>query len=538
MSPSRRDFLKTGAVAAAALAGPRILSASDHFGPLDERPGMLVATPNAEPIVIELAAEALTAAKAAGASFADVRIGRYRRQSVNTRERQITGVSDAESYGLGVRALVNGSWGFAATSTMSVEGVVKAAREAARLAKAARTVQKRPVELAPTPVVKGTWMTPIARDPLEVAIEDKVALLFAANEAALKVPGVRFVNTGLQLLREIKTYVNSEGTETTQTFIRVGPSFTCTATGKGGVQSYSEELAPRASGWEYITSLDMPGNAAKWGALAVEKVGAKTVEPGRYDLILDPTNLWLTIHESIGHPTELDRAMGYEANYAGTSFVAPPEKQIGKLKYGTDLMNIQADRTQKDSLALVAWDDEGVAADKWLVIEKGMFKDYQTTREQAAWIAPLTGVKKSHGCSFADSWDSVQFQRMPNISLLPGTRDIGLNDIVSGTDRGILIKNRGSWSIDHQRYNFQFSGQVFYEIKGGKIVGMLKDVAYQANTPVFWNSMDMIGGQKSYWLGGSFGDGKGEPSQSNSVSHGCVPARFKNVNIINTGRGE
>jgi TldD protein len=201
-------------------------------------------------------------------------------------------------------------------------------------------------------------------------------------------------------------------------------------------------------------------------------------------------------------------------------------------------MNIQADRTQPQSLALVAWDDEGVAADTWLIIEKGMFKDYQTTREQAAWIAPLTGVKKSHGCSFADSWESVQFQRMPNISLMPGTRDTSLNDIIAATDRGIVIKNRGSWSIDHQRYNFQFSGQLYYEVKGGKIVGMLKDVAYQANTPVFWNAMDMIGGKSSYWLGGSFGDGKGEPSQSNSVSHGCVPARFRNVNIVNTGRGE
>jgi len=538
MSPSRRDFLKTGAAAAAVLAGPRLLSASDSSGLLTAVPLSLVATPTAEPYVLELTAEALQAAKAAGASYADVRVGRYRRQSINTRERQITGVADSESYGLGVRALVNGSWGFAATSVMTTDGVVKAAREAARIATAARTVQKRPVELAPTPSVKGTWMTPVTRDPLEVPIEDKVALLFAANEAALKTKGVRFVTSGMQLLREIKTYVNSEGTETTQTFIRVGPSFSATATGPGGFQSYSEELAPRSAGWEYIQSLDMPGNAAQWASLAVEKVGAKTVEPGRYDLILDPTNLWLTIHESIGHPTELDRAMGYEANYAGTSFVAPPEKHIGKLKYGTELMNVQADRTQPQSLAWVAWDDEGVAADKWMIIEKGMFKDYQTTREQAAWISNLTGVKKSHGCSFADSWDSVQFQRMPNISLMPGTRDIGLDDIVAATDRGIVIKNRGSWSIDHQRYNFQFSGQVFYEVKGGKITGMLKDVAYQANTPVFWNAMDMIGGQKSYWLGGSFGDGKGEPSQSNSVSHGCVPARFRNVNIVNTGRGE
>ena len=282
----------------------------------------------------------------------------------------------------------------------------------------------------------------------------------------------------------------------------------------------------------------MPGNAARWATLAVEKLGAKSVEPGRYDLILEPTNLWLTIHESIGHPTELDRAMGYEANYAGTSFVAPPEKQIGKLKYGTELMNVTGDRTEEGSLTRVAWDDEGVAADRWSIVEKGIFKDYQTTREQATWIAPLTGIKRSHGCSFASSWDNVQFQRMPNISLQPGERDIGLDDIIAATDRGIVVKNRGSWSIDHQRYNFQFSGQAFYEVRGGKIVGMLKDVAYQANTPSFWNSMDMIGGKRSYWLGGTFSDGKGEPPQGNSVSHGCPPARFRGVTIVSTGRGE
>ena len=181
-------------------------------------------------------------------------------------------------------------------------------------------------------------------------------------------------------------------------------------------------MAPRGLGWEYVESLNLPGNAERWASLADEKLTAKPVAPGRYDLILDPTNLWLTIHESIGHPTELDRAMGYEANYAGTSFVAPPENFIGKFKYGPEFMNIQADRTQEGSLSRVAWDDEGVPADKWLIIEKGIFKDYQTTREQAAWIAGLTGVRRSHGTSFADSWSSVQFQRMPNISLMPGRR--------------------------------------------------------------------------------------------------------------------
>jgi TldD protein len=524
---NRRDFLKAGAVAAAAIAAPKILLAKPN-GRNPER--------WAEPLADELMTEALNAAKSAGATYADVRIGRYRRQSIATRERQIQGVQDGESYGMGIRTIVNGAWGFAATSNMTKEGVAKAAREAARLSRAARSVQKRPIELAPTPVVKGTWSTPVKIDPLEVSLEEKVNYLFAANEAALKVAGIRFVNTSVQLLREIKMYANTEGTETTQTFIRVGPNFSATAVGNGGFQAYSEELAPRGEGWEYITGLNMPGNAAAWADLAVQKLGARSVEPGRYDLILDPKNLWLTIHESIGHPTELDRAMGYEANYAGTSFVAPPEKHIGKLKYGTEIMNIQGDRTQEGSLARVGWDDEGVAADKWLIIEKGMFKDYQTTREQSAWISKLTGVNKSHGCSFADSWESVQFQRMPNISLMPAEKDVSMNDIVAATDRGIIVQNRGSWSIDHQRYNFQFSGQAYWEVRGGKITGMLKDVAYQANTPQFWNSMDMIGGKSTYWLGGSFGDGKGQPSQSNSVSHGCPPARFRNVNIVNTGR--
>jgi TldD protein len=384
--------------------------------------------------------------------------------------------------------------------------------------------------------VKGTWITPARRDPLEVPLEDKVALLLATNEAALKAKNVRFVSSRITTVREFKTLLTSEGTNVTQTIIRVAPAFSATAIGSGDFQSYQEELAPRGQGWEYVESLDMRGNAERWASIAAEKLTAKSVEPGQYDLILDPTNLWLTIHESIGHPTELDRAVGEEANYAGTSFVAPPEKVIGRLRYGPPIMNVQADRTQEGSLSRIAWDDEGVPADQWLIVEKGVFKDYQTTREQVARIRKLTGVSRSHGCSFAESWNAVQFQRMPNISLLPGDRDTSLDDIVSTTDRGIVIKQSGSWSIDHQRFNFQFSGQAFYEVQKGKIVGMLRDVAYQSNTPVFWNSMDMLGGKSSYWLGGALNDGKGEPSQSSPVSHGCVPARFRNVTILNTGR--
>jgi TldD protein len=525
--PSRRHFIGATAATAAALASGRLDLHSAAQTP---------AAPSADPLVLELAGEALNVARSGGASYADARIGRYRRQVLHTRERRVSGVRDDESYGIGIRVLLKGCWGFAATSTLTRAGVQAAAREALTLSRAASTVQRRPVELAPSAPVVGTWMTPVQRDPVEVPLEEKIALLLRANEAALKVKNVRFVSTSLQLLREVKTLVTSEGTNITQTFFRVGPSFSATATATGDFQTYEEELAPRGQGWEYIESLDMPGNAERWASIAEEKLSAKSVDAGQYDVILEPTNLWLTIHESIGHPTELDRAVGQEANYAGTSFVAPPEKTIGKLKYGPAFMNVQADRTQPNSLSRVAWDDEGVPADQWLVIDKGIFKDYQTTREQAKWIEHLTGVGRSHGCSFAESWNAVQFQRMPNISLLPGDNDITVDDIVRATDRGILIRNRGSWSIDNQRYNFQFSGQSYHEIRNGKIVGMLRDVAYQSNTPIFWNSMDMIGGKSSYWLGGAFNDGKGEPSQINSVSHGCPPCRFRNVTILNTGR--
>lgn len=528
MSPNRRDFVKAGVAAAAAtIAGPRIVTAS---------PPRIVRVGQGEPVAEALALQAIDVARSAGAQYADARVGRYRRQSLSTRERQITGVSDAETYGIGIRTLVDGAWGFAATADLSKDGVARCAREAARLSRAAKKAMRKPVELAPVSAVKGTWVTPIARDPIDVPIEEKVALLFATNEAALKVPKIRFCTSGLQLLREVKTLATTEGTLTTQTFIRSEASFSVTAADNGITESFSEELPPRSQGWEYIEALDLPGHAAEWAQVAVEKLTAKSVDAGVYDLILQPTNLWLTIHESIGHPTELDRAMGYEANFAGTSFVAPPEKMIGKLKYGPEFMNIQGDRTQEHSVGLCAWDDEGVAADSWLIIDKGIFREYQTTREQAPWVSALTGTTRSHGCSYADSWSSVQFQRMPNVSLMPNGKDVTLDDIIAATDRGVMIRNSGSWSIDHQRYNFSFSGQAYYEIRGGKVAGMLKDVAYQAVTPVFWNSMDMLGGKSSYWLGGTFGDGKGEPGQSNSISHGCPPARFRNVDIINTAR--
>jgi TldD protein len=254
------------------------------------------------------------------------------------------------------------------------------------------------------------------------------------------------------------------------------------------------------------------------------------VEPGSRDLVLHPSNLWLTIHESVGHPTELDRAIGMEANYAGTSFLTPDKR--GSFKFGSDIVNLVADKTQDKALATCGFDDEGVPTKRWHLIKDGIFVDYQTTREQAH----ILGHKESHGCSYAQSWADVPFQRMPNVSLEPGKKPLTLSQLIADTEDAILIKGRGSYSIDHQRYNFQFGGQTYYEIKNGKIAGMLKDVAYQARTPDFWNSCDAICSAEEYVLGGSFNDGKGEPGQSNAVSHGCPPARFRKINILNTGK--
>ncbi len=496
--------------------------------------------PQADSAIRDLCLHALDAAKAAGAGYADVRIGRNRSQSVATRERRVTGANESETYGCGVRVLVDGAWGFAASRELTRDAVAHIARSAVAQARANRRATRRPVVLAPVdPVADGRWQSPIEVDPFKVPIEDKIDLLLRANEAALAVPGARFVNSSMAFFLQEKTYASTDDVFTVQHIYRCLPQMSVTAVDPraGDFQSRnSAEIAPMGLGYEWVTRADLIGNAPRWAEEAVQKLSAKSVEAGSYDLVLDPHHLFLTIHESIAHPTELDRVLGYEANYAGTSFAAPPEAVLGKLKYGPEFMQVQGDRAQPGSLSACGWDDDGVAPETYRLIRNGILVDYQTTRDQVEWIRPYTGRTRSHGCSYAESWADVQFQRMPNISLLPGERDLDVDDLIAATDRGIYIIGRGSYSIDQQRYNFQFGGQVFYEISGGKIVGMLKDVAYQARTTDFWNSLDLLGGPRSYTLNGSFNDGKGQPSQSNAVSHGCPPARFHSVNVINTGR--
>jgi TldD protein len=540
---SRREFVKSTSAAAAALAALSAVPSTARAAAITAAPSFPSSPVLGDPDLRDLAHVALDAARSAGATYADVRFSRNRTQSVFTREQRVQGLVDNETQGFGVRTLVNGAWGFAASRDISRDEIARVARQAALQARANSGTLVRPVVLAPvTPTPDGVWRTPIEIDPFGVPVEDKVGVLLAANAAALKAGG-RFVNSSMFFLREEKTFASTDGSYIVQTIYRTQPSMTVTAVSSdmSDFQTrQSNEIAPMGRGYEHVRDAQLVENAPRWAAEAVQKLTAKPVEVGRYDLVLHPSHLWLTIHESVAHPTELDRALGYEANYAGTSFVSPPEAMLGKLKFGSPLMNIRGDRSQPGSLSAVGWDDEGVRPESFDIVRNGIFVDYQTTREQAPFLADYYKQSgrpmRSHGCSYSQTWADVQFQRMPNVSLLPGAKEQSWEDLIAATDRGIAIMGDGSFSIDQQRYNAQFGGQLFYEVKGGKIVGMLKDVAYQMRTPEFWGSLDMIGGPKSYHLGGAFNDGKGQPSQSNAVSHGCVPSRFRNVNVINTGR--
>lgn len=540
---SRRDFLRTGSATLGALAvgtdllrAAPVLAQSRAFGGYASQPLYT------DPATRELLMEALDAARRVGASWADVRIGRNRNNSVNTREQQVTGVVESDTMGCGVRVLVDGCWGFAATQELTKVGVGSAAQEAAAIAKANRIAMDRRVTLAPAPAhPNATWRSAYTIDPFTISLDDKVGLLLRANAEALKVRNVRFVNSGLSFVKEERNYANTDGSVITQDYVRSWVTLSATASANGEVAVRGPEVVqPAGRGWEYVLEADIVGNAQKWGEEAAEKLTARSVDVGRYDLILHPSQLFLTIHESLAHPTELDRVMGYEANYAGTSFMAPPEKVLGSLRLGPPMMNLVGNRSEVGALATIGYDDDGVQPDDFHIVKDGILNDFQTTREQAPlldwWYRQNGQQPRSHGCSYAQSWADVQFQRMPNVSLQPGAEDHSWDDIIAATDRGIAMIGRSSYSIDQQRYNGQFGAQLCYEVKGGKIVGQLKDVAYQMRTPDFWNAMDMLGGRSSYEFGGTFNDGKGQPSQANAVSHGCPPVRFRNINVINTGR--
>lgn len=476
------------------------------------------------------------------ASYADIRISRHKNQHIMTREDRIQVVSNNESYGFGVRVLKGGTWGFAASHRMTKENIADITKRALAIAQANRVAQTVPVKLAPVKSYDEVWESPVKKDPFEVPVEDKIDLLLTVNAEALKVKGARFCSSSMLFLNEQKHFASTEGSYIYQNAYRSWPTFTVTAIdpSSGEFETREVSVLPMGLGYEYVEESKLVEQAPSIAEEAVKKLTAKSVEPRKRDLILHPTHLWLTIHESVGHPTELDRALGYEANYAGTSFLTMDK--LGKLKFGSGIVNFKADKTIPGGLATVGYDDEGVKTTEWYLVKDGIFIDYQTIREQVFWKeyqqarkkGGLPAVNRSYGCCYADSWSSIPFQRMPNIHLDPGKDPLTLDELIADTDDGIYIIGDSSYSIDQQRYNFQFSGQVFYEIKNGKIAGMLKDVAYQANTQEFWNSCDAICDERSWEMGGSYYDGKGQPGQVNAVSHGCSPARFRNVNVLNT----
>jgi len=494
---------------------------------------------------------ALNAATGAGATYCDVRVGRYLNQFVVTREEKVQNVVNTESTGVGIRVIANGTWGFAATSNMTSAGVAAAARQAVAIAKANSRNQTVPVHLAPTPGVgEVSWRTPITKNAMEVPIKDKVELLLGVNAAALKA-GANFVNSTLFVVNEQKYFVSTDGSYIDQDVHRLWAplNVTCIDKATGKFRSRQGLSSPVGMGYEYLDgaatgkvlgpnglisygrSYDMVEDAIAAAKQAQEKLKAPSVKPGKYDLVLDPGNMWLTIHESVGHPTELDRVLGYEANYAGTSF-ATLDKREAKFKYGSDLVTLFADKTQVGSLGAVGYDDEGVKTRRWDLIKDGTLVNYQAIRDQVH----ILGENASHGCCYADSWSSVQFQRMANVSLAPGKDKLDVAGMVKDVENGIYIVGAGSFSIDQQRYNAQFGGQLFYEIKNGKIGAMIEDVAYQMRTPEFWNSCAAICDESDYRMGGSFFDGKGQPGQVSAVSHGSSTTRFNGVNVINTAR--
>ena len=521
LSPaSRRQFLAAGS---ALLASTSVPAWAEIF---EQGPAI-------DALRAEAADTALARATALGASYADLRVNSYRRESIATRERQVQNVSRSTSYGLGLRVLVNGAWGFAATNRVEPGAARAAAEHAVGIARANARLASRRVVLAEAEKVVTTWVSAFKRDPFDVPLETKTAFLMKLNEAALMVPGVNFVSSQILFVDEQKFFASTEGSRITQRLVRTYPQFTITATDRAAGDFQTRPVVDRAQlvGYEYVENYPWLADAEKAGHEAVEKLKAKPVSPGRYDIVVDPSQLFLAIHESVGHSTELDRALGWEANMAGTSFIKPAD--AGRLRFGANIVNLVGDRTQPGGLATTGFDDEGVKAERWHLVRDGMFVDWQTTRE----LAPLVGQKRSHGCLHSDNWASVPFPRMPNVSLEPASSEVTLDDLFSGIKRGLFIVGRGSSSIDQQRYNFQFGGAVIREITNGKLGAMVRDGVYQSRTPDFWASCDGVGGGASYRLWGTSSDGKGEPGQTNAVSHGCPPARFRQVTVLNTSAG-
>jgi TldD protein len=480
-----------------------------------------------------LADAALSRAQELGAEHADFRLERIRSAEITLRDGQLDATGDDQDLGLAVRVVHDGAWGFASGIERTPEAAAQLAEQAVATAKLSRVLSSDPVRLAAEPVyADARWVSAYEINPFEVSQSDRIGRLQELSERLLAADGVDHVDARVMQVLENKFYADTAGTTTTQQRVRVFPEFEAVQVdlGSGSFSTMRTIAPPAGRGWEYLlgTGWDFEAELDELPELLAAHAKAPSVQAGKYDLVIDPSNLWLTIHESIGHATELDRVLGYEAAYAGTSFATVDK--LNTLRYGSPIMNVTGDRTAELGLASIGYDDEGVATSEFDLIRDGVLVGYQLNRQ----MAQAQGLGGSNGCAYADSPGHIPLQRMANVSLKPDPDGGSTQDLIADVEHGIYIVGDNSWSIDSQRYNFQFTGQRFYKIENGQLAGQLRDVAYQANTTEFWGSMSAIGGPQTYVLGGAFNCGKGQPGQAAAVSHGCPTALFRGVNVLNT----
>jgi len=482
-------------------------------------------------ILDDLADIALDAARRAGASYADIRLGETRREHALARDDRLERFDESRRCGFGLRVLVDGAWGFCGDVRLARAAILAALERACDSARAARRVQAAPVGIERLVAREATWRMPMVIDPFEISAAAKADLLLTVTSAA-RAGGADFCEATLDCEREERLFANSHGARLLQSRTRVTPFFEATAVDRAsGRFAARESLVPaRGAGWEYLAGCGLVEEARRAGGEARRKLAAKPVTPGVMDVVIDPTNLWLTIHETVGHSTELDRVLGWEANFAGGSFVKPAMRN--HLRFGSELMTIRAERSREGGLATIGFDDDGAPAEaaEFFIVEKGVFKSFQMAMGQAHHI----GAPGSNGCAYADDPTALPIQRMPNISLEPGSATCALDDLIAGIDRGLYVVGAGSWSIDQQRDNFQFGGQLFYEICNGRLGDMVQGAAYQGRTLSFWNALDGLGDASTFKLCGTPYCGKAEPIQIAPVSHGAPLARFRGVTVIAT----
>jgi TldD protein len=484
-----------------------------------------------------LAELALDTARARGATYADVRIVERREQHVRVKNGVVEALSESDDRGFGVRVIAKGAWGFASSASLDREAIEQTAALAVEIARASALAQQASVDIGPPVTSTGTYRTPVAIDPFSVSAAKKVDLLLAADRVMRRVEGVKVATGTLVSWRERKTFANTEGAFTEQEIIETGGGIVALAVDEdaGEVQqrSYPNSFGrdQRTLGWEYIEQVDLPGNAERVASEAVALLSADPCPSGVTTLILGPTQMALQIHESCGHPTELDRVFGTEAAYAGTSFLTPDK--LGTFRYGSSVVNLTADATLPGGLGTFGWDDEGVPAQRVELVRAGEFVGYLTSRETAVQLARLRGrdvaEARSGGAMRASGWNRIPLIRMTNISIEPG--EWTLDDLIADTDEGIYMETNRSWSIDDKRLNFQFGTEIGYEIKNGQRGRLLKNCTYTGLTPQFWRSCDAVCDEDHWEVWGTPNCGKGQPSQIAHTGHGAAPARFRQVRV-------